>query len=326
MPRTSYAAVIEWTPPEWMPESWIEVITGKSETTDISGDAALVKGALLWKEGQDAEANGKKKIAIKRYRNIAKHYGQTLYAPKSLERIAMIRIEEKKYKKALQALEEIIKKHAQYPAFNAIIQKQYEVASLSAETKSGRYLRFIPYRDTLTAVTYLESIVQNAPYNDHAPQALMKIAEIYRYSKNQIAVIETLERLINSYPNSPITPQAYLEMGEAYVEQSSGPSYDQGAIRKAIGTYQDLLLLYPDSPQIAEAEKKLAEAIDNYAASKLILGQYYKQYRQNNKAALAFLSETITIAPSSSLAEKARNLIFQMEEVPSETNDTGLSN
>ena len=66
------------------------------------------------------------------------------------------------------------------------------------------------------------------------------------------------------------------------------------------------MILYPGDPNIAVAEKGLAEMKQVLAESKLRVGDYYFKYRSNYKAAKVFYNEAITDYPDSSVAKRAR--------------------
>ena len=85
--------------------------------------------------------------------------------------------------------------------------------------------------------------------------------------------------------------------------------YDQGATLEAINYYEDFLILYPESHLVGEAEKALKNMREIHAQSKLRTADFYYVYRKNQRAAINFYNETITVAPNSEAALIAREKI-----------------
>ena len=166
------------------------------------------------------------------------------------------------------------------------------------------------------AIRFYESVVKNAPYSDLAPIALMNVALLHNNRGDHDLAIDALDRLINDYPNSFLTSDAYLKLGDTFAGMVDGPYYDQGSTREAISYYRDYLILYPDNPDAPLAEQGLAQNEDTLARSRLILGEYYLQHRKNTKAARTLLNETITLSPESPSAERARQLIAEIDSYP----------
>ena len=60
---------------------------------------------------------------------------------------------------------------------------------------------------------------------------------------------------------------------------------------------------------VGEAEKALTQMREIYAQSKLRTANYYYIYRKNQRAAINFYNETITVAPNSEAAKIAKTKI-----------------
>ena len=151
-----------------------------------------------------------------------------------------------------------------------------------------------------------EKIVENAPYNDLAPFALMNVALLSEKTGKTENAIDALDSLINYYPQSTLAPDAYYNLAEIYSDLVKGHEYDQGSTRRAISYYEDFLVLFPNSSHAGEVEANLKKMEDLLARSRLDLGDFYYYDRNNNTAALVFYNETITIEPNSDSAEEAR--------------------
>jgi len=204
-----------------------------------------------------------------------------------------------------------------YPStskFNQVIGEQYRIATALLDGARNRGWLLLPgFRNREGAISLFEQILYNAPYSEYAPLALMNIAKAHQMFKNPEESIDALDRMINTYPKSLLTPDAYLRLAQAYASLVEGPNYDQTSTKEAITYYEDFMILYPGDPNIAAAEKGLAQMKQVLAESKLRIGDYYFKYRSNYKAAKVFYNEAITDYPDSSVALRARTQLVKVE-------------
>lgn len=260
-------------------------------------------------------SRGNRGDALSSYKKVYKNYPGSRYAQEALYQTGLIQMERRKWRKAFEAFQSLIQRYPDFPQFDDLIGNQFTCATSLAEGINTHYLFFIPYRNFERAVQYYEQLIANAPYSDYAPLALMNVANIHRYKREPAEAIDALDRLINSYPQSLLAPDAYLNLADTFASLVDGPLYDQGATREAISYYQDFLILYPESPLVRRGEEGLREVQEVYADSKYVLGNYYYRHRDYFPGAKVFLNETITTAPNSLAAEKARALLAKIEEI-----------
>ena len=194
----------------------------------------------------------------------------------------------KNYKKAFTSYNFSIVRHPDFPRFNEVLEKQFYIADLMMNPKSGQYFFGLKFTNYDAAIQYFETIIGNAPYSEYAPNSLMRVAIMHRTQGDQPEAIDALDRLINFYSNSEIAPNAYLALADTFSSMVAGPDYDQGATREAISYYRDFLILFPNSNLITEGEEKLADMQDVHAQSKFVIGEYYFKRRSNYQAAEVF--------------------------------------
>ena len=276
------------------------------------------KAEELMELAQAAVAKNNRKTALRYFKTISKKYPNSRYAPHALYEASQIYIEKRKWKKAFEGYYFITRGYPNFEKFNTVLNEEFEIASALMDKKSSRYFSVIPYRNYDSAVQFFETIVASAPYSEYAPLSLMNIAIIQNKRGNRIFAVDALDRLINSYPRSMLAPDAYLELAETFSSMVDGPRYDQGATREAIRHYEDFLILYPDSPEVAIGETGLSEMQDVFARSKLEMGEFYYKKRPNYRAAEVFFNEAITVAPNSPSANKARDYLAVIETIPEE--------
>jgi outer membrane protein assembly factor BamD len=286
-------------------------------------EGGVVSG-LTGEEGRDALALMNKArareekhhywLALKNYKKITKRYPNSAYSPEALYRTGYIRLARKQYTKAFQAFQEIVMRYPNTPRFNQVVGEQYRIASALLDGARGRGFLLIPgFKHRENSIILFEQVLANAPYSEYAPLALMSIAKAHQMFGNAEEAIDALDRMINTYPKSLLTPDAYLRLAQAHASLVEGPNYDQSSTKEAITYYEDFVILYPGDPNIATAEKGLADMKQVLAESKIRVADYYFKYRKNYKAARVFYNEAITDYPDSTVAARARTQLVQVD-------------
>jgi outer membrane protein assembly factor BamD len=286
-----------------------------NDRVDDSPAQQTAEARPIYEDALAAERDGQTRKALRAYKRVFEKYPASNFAAQALYNTGVIQFERKKWKKSFQAFQSILVFHPEFPRFNELVEYQYRIALAQAEGDGVRFLFVLPFRALNRAVDYFEIVINNAPYSELAPLALMNVARIHQYKGQTAQAIEALDRLINNYPASLLAEDAYLSLAETFASLVQGPDYDQGATREAISYFEDFLILYSRSEDIARAEEGLADMEDVYARSKLVIGEYYFRYRGWFEAAGIFFNEAITIAPESDAAESARNFLARMEAI-----------
>jgi outer membrane protein assembly factor BamD len=281
---------------------------------DVASAADRAAAATLVEEGKTALENGRTGRANSRFKKTIKRYGDTPSGGEARYLRAKILMTKGKWKKAFETLQEIVTENPDFEQFNRVISAQFDCATALMEGARGRILWIIPgFRQYSEAIRQFETVVQNGPYSDYAPLALMNIALVAEKQDKPDVAIDALDRLINYYPQSMLAPDAYFNMAETYANLVKGPEYDQGATRQAITYYEDFLILFSESDYIGDVEANLSAMQNLLAESRLNLGDFFYYYRNNNTAALTFYNEAVTIAPESEAADEARARIEDVE-------------
>ncbi len=245
--------------------------------------------------------------AIHTYEEVWTSYPDSPDAPEALYRAANIRIQHHQFSDAFNYFNKILSNYPNYPRFNDVVRDQFDMASSMMEGERPYYFGIIPgFVNYEAAIDYFEGVVKKAPFSDYAPLALMNISLIADKNGKPLDSIDALERLINSYPRSVLAPDAYLKLAQIYTHMVQGPEYDQGATKDSIRYYQDFLILFPNNPKVPQAEAGLADMKNRLAQSKLFMGNLYRNRLKDDTAALVFYNEAITAAPKSQAAEDAR--------------------
>jgi len=274
----------------------------------------------LMNKARLAEENRHTGAALTAYEKVTKKYPTSIYAPEALFHTAKMRFAAKQYYKAFEAYQEIIGRYPNTRHFNEVIAAEYSIASRLLDGSRNYYFGWMPgFTNREKAVSYLATIVSNAPYNDYAPLALMDCAEGLIYLGDTEEAIDTLDRMINNYPQSVLAPEAYLRLAGQHAFLVEGPYYDQAETKLAVTYDEDFMILFPSDPKIGTAAKGLDDMKKMLALSKIRIGDFYFYKRSNYTAARVFYNEAITSYPDSDIAKQAR---LRLDELGAKANAT----
>ncbi|MDR3273769.1 MAG: outer membrane protein assembly factor BamD [Puniceicoccales bacterium] len=277
--------------------------TVKIEPSDLAACEMMNKARL-------EQEDGRSQTALKIYNDVCKQHGGSVFAPEAYYQIGKIRMQKRQYKHAFKAFDTIITKYPRYFGFNKVVREQFELATLLKGGSRPYYFGVIPgFKDYVSAVEFYESIIEHAPYNELAPLALVNLAELALKEKKPAEAIDALDRLIDGYPDSEYTPNAYLKIAGIYADLVKSVKNDQGATLEAMHYYEDFLILYPTHERVEEAKHKLDEMKTQFAMSKIDMGDFYFQSRNNPKAAIIMYKEAVNSYPDSEPAALASEKI-----------------
>ncbi len=274
----------------------------------------------LMNSARSAEENKSYWLAALRYEKVGKKYPNSVYAPEAVYRAALARLARKQYYKAFDNFRLVTERYPNTTRFNEIVGEQYRVASALLDGKRNRmWFGFAPGpKFPERGIEYFETIIQNAPYSDYAPLAMMNIARGHTKMGDTEATIDALDRMINNYPKHLLAPDALLKLAQAHESYMDGAAYDQTASRDAASYYQDFIIQYPNDPAVARAESGLDKARTQIAESKVVMADFYFYKRKTPEgrvAARVLYNDAITAYPNSPVAVKARQLLDQLDAI-----------
>ena len=295
----------------WTPGSGWRVEGGAlSGLAGVEGRNALE----LMNKAREAEERKGVGSALSAYDKVAKKYPNSIYAPEALYRSAKLRLGRHEYFKAFEAYQGVVGRYPNSKRFSEIIGEQYRIASALLDGARNRTWGWLPgFRNREKGIEYFEFILQNAPYSDYAPLALMNIARGHQKLREPEEAIDALDRMINTYPQSLLAPDAYLKLAQAHASLVEGPYYDQASTKEAVTYFEDFMILFPSDPNIASAAKGLDSMKVMLAESKMKIGDFYLYKRANFKAAKVFYNEAITAYPDSEVAKRAKLRLVDVE-------------
>jgi len=301
----------------WTPATGWRIEGGAlSGLTGANGNRAL----KMMNDARKAEERGHVLSAIHAYQKVAKEFASSIYAPEAFYRIGQLRLGRKQYYKAFEAFQSEIARYPNEKRFSELIGEEYKISSMLLDGARNHIWGVIPgFRSTERAIAYLAVVVQNAPYSDYAPLALMAEARGSEKLQNTEDAIDALDQMVNTYQESVLVPFAYLELARMHASLVEGAYYDQAETREAITYYEDFMILFPGDSNIGKAAQGLDTMKRVLAESKIKIGDFYFLKRDNYTAARVFYNEAITAYPDSEVASRAKLKLAAVEAKASGT-------
>jgi tetratricopeptide (TPR) repeat protein len=132
----------------------------------------------------------------------------------------------------------------------------------------------------------------------------------FAISKNRpLDAIAAFEQLVDEYPYSEYAPEAYLNLRDLYSKMIRSPLHDQESTKLAMNYYEDFLILYPNHEDDANAQEAHDLMTIRLAESKLAIGEFYFNARNNGKTAIIMYNKTAHFLPGSQIEHSAREKI-----------------
>lgn len=154
------------------------------------------------------------------------------------------------------------------------------------------------------AAETFEKVELEHPYSKWATQA--KIMGAYAYYKNNDydSAIINLDRFIKFHPGNKDIAYAYYLKALCYYDQIKDVNKDQSITQKALESFQQVVMRFPDSEYSKDAEFKIALTKDHLAGHEMEIGRYYLS-QKNYLSALNRFSVVVNQYQTTSHIEEA---------------------
>ncbi|HUF61798.1 MAG TPA: tetratricopeptide repeat protein [Verrucomicrobiales bacterium] len=234
---------------------------------------------------REAEATSKAGNAVDLYRKLVKNYPHSRYAPEAQYRIALHQDQHGTGDKAFKAYQELIEKYRSTPHFDEALNRQFQIASASHTSKTGRFLGLPTSVSRSRVVTMYEQIIANAPTSRYAADAQFNIGLIHENGKKYQEAITAYQSVVDDYPRSGRAPEAQLRIGEimgATIERGNRNPVSLVQTREA---YEDFLTNFPEHGAAEDALMNIDLLSAQEARKNLQVGSFYE--RQGNPGGAA---------------------------------------
>lgn len=161
---------------------------------------------------------------------------------------------------------------------------------------------------------YYAFLADSFPNDPLGRKAALKIADTFFASKDPESQAEAQVRykdFATRFPNDPHRPYALLMLGRTYLLQAKGPQRDLTPVRQAAESFQQVVSLFPDSPEAQEARTLLAKCREDLAAHELQVARFYLQVGAK-EGARNRLNYLLRNYPETAAAKEGETLLNQL--------------
>jgi outer membrane protein assembly factor BamD len=254
------------------------------------------------------------RLAIKAARRTVRTWPLSDFAPQAQYLLARSYDAQGRDDRAFKEYQILLEKYPKVDTYQEVVQRQYEIANRFLAGKWFRLWGYIPLFSSMdrTADMY-EKVIRSGVYSDIAPSAQLKIGEAREKQKDFPLAVKAYERAADRYHDKPVAADALFRAGKAYQKQAKGAEYDQSIAGKAIGTFSDFSVLYPDDPRVAEAQKIIEELRTEQARGSFQTARFYEKNKKWD-GALVYYNEVLVQDANSSYAQEAKERIDAIKQ------------
>ena len=190
-----------------------------------------------------------------------------------------------------------------------------ELANLDKETIFERAELLYSEKEYQKARELFAFVYDSFPNDPLGHKAALRVADTYSVKNDVTSLTEARLRyrdFANRYPNDPDRDYALLMVGHTYSARKLRPDRDLSDIQQALGAYQQLVNLYPNSRYMSEAQDRMNGLNELLAKHEWLVAQYYMRNKRYLGALwrLEYIRETF---PNYSQIDTVNEKIPEME-------------
>ncbi len=270
-----------------------------TDAPPASGTLKLVdpEAQEYWKEAQECVEQKDWSGAISRYKKLCEYHALAEEAPAARFHLAQLYELTDDPREAFDTYQKVIERYPNSPLYSQALKAQKELAFKAArgELTSKVLWSFDVPMDPSDVIRWLNSVCQNAPYSEVAPEAMYLLGEYLVKRERTQEAIETFQKLVDNYPTSPYAPVAQLEVADLYRSASEKGDRNNTNIMRAQEAYEAYLSMFPNHAKSAQAKSGLNDIRRQLVQQKLEIGEYYMNRMKNLDAAVFCFQETASM-------------------------------
>jgi outer membrane protein assembly factor BamD len=158
-----------------------------------------------------------------------------------------------------------------------------ELANLDKETIFERAEQLYSEKEYQKARDLFAFVYDSFPNDPLGHKAALRVADTYSVKKDVTSLTEARLRyrdFANRYPNDPDRDYALLMVGHTYSARKLRPDRDLSDIQQALGAYQQLVNLYPNSRYMPEADGRMNDLNELLAQHEWIVAHFYMRNKR----------------------------------------------
>jgi len=257
----------------------------------------------------------KYRLATKAARRTVKRWPLSDYAPQAQYVLARCYEGRRMDEKAFNEYQRLIEKYPKAENYDDVLHRQYEIANRFLAGQWFKLWGYIPFFPSMekTADMYAK-LIRNGPYSSVATQAQLKIGTAREKQKDYASAAKAYEKAADVYHDQKdVAAEATYRLGQARYKQATTAEYDQSVASDAITTFNDFILLFPNDPRVAEAQKIIVKLRTEQAQGSFRIAVYYEKKHQL-EGALVYYNEVLIKDPDSKYATEAKQRIPILKE------------
>lgn len=162
---------------------------------------------------------------------------------------------------------------------------------------------------------YYSFLADSFPNDPQGRLAALRIADTFFSNRDPESQAEAQVRykdFATRFPNDPQRAYALLMLGRTYYQQARGPQRDLAPIKEAVEAFEQVVALYPESPEARQAREFLVSCREDLARHELEVGRYYLSVgaEEGAKNRLQYL---LAKYPETDAARQAQELLRGVE-------------
>lgn len=250
------------------------------------------------------------RVATKAARRTVKKWPLSDYAPDAQYLLGRSYEARKWDERAFKEYQILAEKYPKVENYSEVLQRQFDIANRFLAGQWFRLWGVIPFFPNMDkTVTMFEKIIRNGPYSAVAPQAQMNVGTAREKQKDYPEAVRAYEKAADVYHDQrPVASEATYRAGQAYNKQAKKAEYDQSAAAQAIDKFTDFVILFPNDPRAAEAQKTISSLKTVQAQGAYKIARFYES-KKHWDGALVYYNEVLIKDPDSSFAAEAKRRI-----------------
>jgi tetratricopeptide (TPR) repeat protein len=268
-----------------------------------------------WKYVQDLDREGKTRLASKQALALRLFWPHSPEAPQAQMLTARLLERRNHLQEAFDAYQYLLDHYVGHFEFNAVIDRQMQIAKTIMETKKGKFLFMPGFAAPERAVPMFEKIVASAPEGHCAAEAffLTGVAHerVYEYDK----AIEAYFTALNRFPDGEFAEKSAYAQAQCHIKISNDAPHDNRALDIARAACELFLQRYPASAHRAALEADLARLHERQVQNAFALANYYDRILRKPAAALIEYKTFVALYPNAAEVPAAQLRIEQLQPV-----------
>lgn len=274
------------------------------------------EAARLFATGEKAQNEGKSAKALKAYSAIVRKWHFSNYTGEATFRVAELLHAQGELLDAFDHYQALVQQHRSSPRFQRAVEQQYNIAVKALTGKHSNLFGVVPRKTSRDRVIEMfTAVIQNAPASIYAANSQYYIGRTHEGREHWDKAIAAFQKVVDDYPRSPKAPQAQLKIGEIYEKTAKRPDNPTN-LRETREAYEDFITKYPQHRDSGDAYAQLNAISEREAKKSLKLAKYY-QKRGNMKAAAIYFKDVLR-SSNAALKLEARQGIAAVGKVDPE--------